>query len=107
MQNRSYQNMKAYLKHINTAQGLEELKNAEHQPEWIIQVPLVPQPAAATFDNDVFDEREANFHNRVPVNAEIIHALQNEKQNKKDSDSSDTSSDAFVLYEDKDILLKH
>ena len=74
MQKQSYQNIKAYLKHINTAQGLEEIKNAEHKPEWIIEVPLAPQPMAATFDNDVFDAREANFQNRLPVNAEIILA---------------------------------
>ena len=83
MQKQSYQNIKAYLKHINTAQGLEELKNAEHQPEWIIEVPLVPQPMAATFDTDVSNVRKSNNQNRLPVGAEIIHDSQYEKSNKK------------------------
>ena len=34
-----YQDIKAYIKHLNTAQGHEEIKNAEIQPEWIIEVP--------------------------------------------------------------------
>ena len=109
MLGQSYKNIKAYLKHINTAQGREEIKNAEHQPEWILEVPLAPQPMAATFDIDVFDRRESNsnFQNRMPGYGEIIYTAPYEKSNKMSSDSSEPSSDAFVLYENKARSPKH
>ena len=62
---------------------------------------------AATFDIDIFDRRESNFQNRMPGCTEIIQRSQIEKSNKMSSDSSETSSKAFVLYENKDRSLKH
>ena len=74
-----YQNIRAYLKHINTAQGREELKNAEKQPEWIIEVPTAQQPMAATFNTDVFDVRQQSIiQNRMPTVAEIKYTTQDQ-----------------------------
>ena len=63
---------------------------------------------AATYDIDVFGRRrEENYQNRMPGYAEIIYTSQIEKSNKISSDTSEISSEAFVLYENKDRSLKH
>ena len=91
-----YQDIKAYIKHLNTAQGHEEIKNAEHQPEWIIEVPQAHQPTAAIFDVGHLAEREANFQNRRSAFTEIISPSLDQDP------SSEASSDALILYEDKE-----
>ena len=72
MRRNNYLNIKSSIKHINTPQGREELKNAQHPPEWIIAVPSVPhKPATLFVRQNNADQRNQIFQGRrIPDLAE-------------------------------------
>ena len=48
LRNSNYLSIRASIKHINTPQGCEELKTAQHPPEWIMAVPTKPNQRPVT-----------------------------------------------------------
>ena len=107
---KSYLDIKAYIKQINTTKGLEELHSSENPPAWVFWTSKVQQPAAEIMFNSHTHVSQTNCQNRNCTLTHLTDACSSQKislYREQSSGASDTSSSAYVLYENKSETSEH
>ena len=100
----SYQDIKAYIKQINTAKGRQELQDSEIPPAWIFCSSKVPRPAEKILFSCHSHVSQTNSQNRKPTLTHQTDACLSEKislSSELSGGASDATSQAYVLFEQK------